>query len=292
MSVAKLAEQYKVPYFHGPTSDKDMANSRFNVHMAPTYEEQHRALARYLVQQFGTNVKYGQIRVNSVFFDAGAAAFADELNKLGVKLEVDRTVQKDERSFSDVITELRVKNVQVVNNFTTPSIWTNMIPQAGGYRPTWTGVSPVAGYLLVSNVLKANNAKALVFHHFNPACNCTAFDKDLDNTLPYTAHIRKFLDIFKQYSPEKSNPDDFDYSAFLSAEALHRLLLKLGPNPTRSGLFQLLKTYKEAPSATFPGCPATARGERRLGHQINIFNLVGGKWKQVKGCADVSTLSK
>ena len=288
VSVAKLAEQYGVPYFHGPTSDKDMAGFKYNIHAAPTYEAQHRHLARYLVARYGKDAKYGMVRVASVFFTAGHDAFVDELRKLGVTLLVDREVQKDERSFSDVLTELQTKGVTVVNNFTTPSIWINMIPQAGTYRPTWTAVSPVAGFNLVANAIPANT-KAVVYQHFNPGCNCTSFESGRDESLPYADHISRFVQIFKKYSPEQSPPiDDFDYGAFISASALHRILLALGPTPTRSKLFEFLETYKEKPAEAYPGCPADfTRGARRGGHSVNILELQGGKWKQLQGCVDV-----
>lgn len=286
VSVAKRAEEYRVPYMHGPTSDKDMGGSRFNIHAAPTYEDQHRYLARYLVGRYGKNVNYGMVRVSSVYFEAGHDAFVSELKKLGVTLKVDVTVQKDEPTFGTIISKLRSENVQVVNNFTTPSIWLRMIPQASGYRPTWTAASPVAGYNLLSNAL-GNGAKAVVMHHFNPACNCNDYTQR-DRSLPYAGHMEKFLDIFRKYSPETDPPvDDFDYGAYLTAEGLHRLLLALGPNPTRSGLFELLKTYKESPKDAYPGCPLFARGDRRMGHSSNIFELSGGKWKQIKSCVDV-----
>lgn len=289
VSVAKRAEEEKVPYLHGPTSDKDLAGFKYDIHWAPTYEAQHRYLARYLVDRFGKTAVYAMVRVASVYFEAGHDAFVDELGKLGVTLAVDREVQKDENSFADVITEMRTHNVTVVNNFTTPLIWTKMIPQAGQtFRPTWTAVSPVAGYNLVAASLKANNAKATVFHHFNPACNCTDFQSDRDPSLPYASHIERFVRIFKKYSPEQSPPiDDFDYGAFVTAAGIHRLLLALGDTPTRSGLFELIKGYREPKQLAYPGCPAMARGPRRLGHSVNIFDLVGGKWKQAQGCVDV-----
>lgn len=290
VSVAKLAEQYGVPYFHGPTSDKDMTGFEYNIHAAPTYEAQHRALARYLVKRYGKDAKYGMVRVNSVFFEAGHDAFVAELAKLGVQLLVDRTVAKDETSFSDVIADLRTKGVTVVNNFTTPNLWIKMIPQASGYRPTWTAVSPIAGFNLVASTLYANNAKAVVYQHFNPGCNCTDFENGRDNSLPYADHINEFVRIFKQYSPELKPPiDDFDYGAYISASALHRILLALGPDPTRSKLFELLKTFREQPNVTYPGCAANfaGRGERRGGHSVNILELQGGKWKQLEGCVDV-----
>ncbi|MFP5225664.1 MAG: ABC transporter substrate-binding protein [Actinomycetota bacterium] len=288
VSVAKLAEQYKIPYLHGPTSDKDLKTHKYNIHAAPTYEAQHRYLARYLVGRYGKDVKYGMVRVASVFFEAGHDAFVDELKKLGVTLAVDREVQKDETSFSAVIQDLRANNVQVVNNFTTPSIWLKMIPQAQGYRPTWTAVSPIAGYNLVANTL-GPSAKAVVFQHFNPGCNCTKFEGGQDPSLPYADHIRRFVQIFKKYSPEqKPEIDDFDYGAFISAEFLHRLLLALGPNPTRSGLFNLVSKYKEDQAEVAPGCAADfTRGGRRGGHNVNVLELSGGKWKQVQSCVDV-----
>lgn len=288
VSVAKLAEQYRVPYLHGPTSDKDLSNSKYNIHAAPTYEAQHRYLARYLVKRYGKDTKFGMVRVASVFFEAGHDAFVDELKKLGVTLAVDREVQKDETSFSAVIQDLRANGVEVVNNFTTPSIWLKMLPQAQGYRPTWTAVSPIAGYNLVANAL-GPSSKAVVFQHFNPGCNCTKFEGGADPNLPYAAHIKRFVQIFKKYSPEqKPEIDDFDYGAYISAQGLHRLLLALGPNPTRSGLFELVKTYKENAAEVAPGCPADyTRGGRRGGHGVNVLELSGGKWKQVQSCVDV-----
>lgn len=286
VSVAKRAEEYKVPYMHGPSSDRDMGNSRFNVFAAPTYEAQHRYLARYLVGRYGKDVNYGMVRVSSVYFDAGHDAFVDELKKLGVTLKVDVTVQKDEPTFGTIISRLRSENVQVVNNFTTPSIWLRMIPQASGYRPIWTAVSPVAGYNLLANAL-GTNARAVVMHHLNPACNCNDYTQR-DRSLPWSGHMERFLDIFRKYSPEQDPPvDDFDYGAYLTAESLHRMLLELGPEPTRSGLFHMFKSYKESLAKTAPGCPAFPRGERRMGHSVNILELSGGKWKQIKSCVDV-----
>lgn len=295
VSVSEWAEKRKVPYFHGPTSDRDLKGRKYNVFSGPTYEAQHRFLARYLVKRFGTKVAYGAIRVNSPYFEAGMDAYKSELKKLGVTLAVDMTVQKDESQFQNVYFEMEDKNVQVINNFTTPNIWIKMLNQKKAtYNPTWTAVSPVAGFNIVAAALK--NAKAVVLSNFNPACECTTYkDEEISQhkDLPWYDDIQEFLRIFKKYSPEQDPPpDDFDYSSYLAAKSTHRLLLKLGPKPTRSGLFDLLDEYKETSTATFPGCPSDfTRNDLRMGAwRINIFDLVSdrGVWKQTASCVDIA----
>lgn len=297
VSVARWAERKKVPYFHGPTSDKDMVGFKYNIHSAPTYEEQHRKLARYLVGRYGKNVDYGMVRVNSPYFTAGHDAYVDELKKLGVSLVVDRTVQKDENQFQDLYFELSSKGnkgapgVDIVNNFTTPNLWLKMIAQKpSNYNPTWTAVSPIAGYNIVSKAL-GQNAKAVVFHHFNPACNCVEYNAGYDGSLPWKKDLDEFMRIFRKYSPEQNPPpDDFDYGAYQAAKALHVILLKLGKNPTRSALFDLLKRHKESQAETTPRCAADfTRGERRGGWRTNIFELKVGKWVQIDNCVDVES---
>lgn len=293
VSVAKWAERKRVPYLHGPTSDKDMKGFKYNIFSGPTYEDQHRLLADYMVKKYGKTKRYGMIRVNSPFFDAGHDAYIDQLKKHGVTLTVDKVVQKDEQQFNDIYFELSKpgSEVDIVNNFTTPNIWIRMLAQKpASYNPLWTAVSPVAGFNLVALALKNSNSRAEVFSSFNPACNCTDYQTDLDRTEKWYPDEQKFLEIFKKYSPEQTpRPDDFDYSAYLAAKGFHRLLLALGKNPTRTGLFTLLKTYKESPAATYPACGADFTREpglRRGAHHVNVFELRAGKWKNVVSCMD------
>lgn len=297
VSVAKWAERKRVPYFHGPTSDRDLGSFHYNIFGGPTYEFQHRLLADYLVKRYGTNVDYGMIRVNSPYFDAGHDAYVDELKKFGITLSADRVVQKDESQFTDVLYDLSTKGskggagVEVVNNFTTPNIWIKMLQQVPAtYKPAWTAVSPVAGFNIVAAALKDANQKAVVFHHFNPSCNCTTYNTDLDESAAWAKDEHEFLRVFKKYSPEQNPPpDDFDYSAFVTARGLYRLLLALGPQPTRSKLWKLIYDYKETDAKAFPGCPADfARqpGSRRGAWDVNILELQVGKWKQIASCVD------
>lgn len=295
VSVAKWAERKRVPYFHGPTSDKDMAGFKYNIHSAMTYEAQHRLLAQYLVKRYGKNVDYGMVRVNSQYFDSGHDAYVDELRKLGVNLVVDKVVQKDEQQFADVFYEFTTKGskgasgVEIINNFTTPNIWIRMVQQKPRtYNPTFTAVSPVAGFNIVAAALSGSGAKAVVLHNFNPACNCVDYKKGRDPSLPWNDDIDEFLTIFKKYSKEQTpEPDDFDYGSYLTAKGIHAFLLKLGPKPTRTGLFNILKTFKEDPTTVAPRCAADyTRGERRGGHSVNIFELTTGKWKQIANCVE------
>lgn len=298
VSVAKWAERKKVPYFHGPTSIKDLGGFTYNVHSGPSYEYQHYLLADYLVDRFGTDVDYGMIRVNSPYFDAGHDAFVSQLKKHGITLSVDRVVQKDERNFSDTMFELSTggskggAGVEVINNFATPNHWITMLKQKPAtYNPWWTAVSPVAGFNILAAALADSNGRAVVFQHFMPACNCTDYQRDLDTSLPWAPDIKRMLAIFKKYSPEQNPPpDDFDYSAYLAAQALQRILLKLGPHPTRTGLWELLPTYKEDAKKVFPACGAdftrSPEGERIGAWSVNIFELKLGKWKQIETCVD------
>lgn len=291
VSVAKWAEDRKVPYLHGPASIKDLKGLTYNAHVGPTYEYQHELLADYLVKRFGKNVTYGMIRINSPYFDAGRDAFARALAKHGISLAVDRVVQKDESQFSDVFFELTNKNVAVVNNFTTPNIWIKMLRQRPpNYNPTWTAVSPVAGFNIVAQAL-SGSGNALVLHHFNPSCNCTDFRADVDASLPWYSDIQKFLEIFRRYSPEQDPPpDDFDYASYLSGKGLHRILLKLGPQPTRTKLWELIRSYAETPAETFPACSGDfTRSPDRIGAwRVNVFQLNVNKWQQVSDCIDRS----
>lgn len=287
VSVAKWAERKRVPYVHGPTSIKDLGGLNYNVHAGPTYEFQHRLLARYLVDRFGKDTIFGSVRVDSPFFEAGVEAFADELGKLGATHAVSLRVQKDENQFQNTYFELQRNNVEVVNNFTTPNIWIKMLPQkAATYNPTWTAVSPVAGFNVVAAALP-QGTNAVVFHHFQPACECQTYkDEEINRNkhLPWFDDIKEFLRVFKTYSPEKDPPpDDFDYASYLSAKSIHRLLLEVGPEPTRTKLWELFSAYKEKPAATFPGCAGDfTRSDDRIGAwRVNIMELQGNKtWKQ------------
>lgn len=289
VSVAKWAEDRRVPYLHGPASIRDLKGLTYNAHVGPTYEYQHELLADYLVKKFGKSTGYGVIRVNSPYFDAGKEAYARALAKHGITLAVDRAVQKDESQFSDVFFELTDKNVGVVNNFTTPNIWIKMLRQRPpNYNPTWTAVSPVAGFNIVAQAL-SGSGNALVLHHFNPACNCTDFRTDVDASLPWFSDIQTFLSVFKRYSPEQDPPpDDFDYASYLSARGLHRILLKLGPQPTRTKLWELIRGYSETPAETFPACPGDfTRSTDRIGAwRVNVLKLNVNKWQQVTDCID------
>lgn len=291
VSVAKWAERRQVPYLHGPTSIRDLGGFQYNVHAGPNYEYQHELLADYLVQRFGTNVKYGMIRVNSPFFEAGHDAYVQALARHGVRLAVDRVVQKDESNFTDLFFELQSQGVAVVNNFTTPNIWIKMLKQKpASYDPWWTVVSPAAGYNIIAQAL--GEGKAVIFHHFNPACECATYQEEeisQHRDLPWYGSIQEFLRIFRTYSPEQDPPpDDIDYASYLGAKSLHRILLALGPNPTRTRLWSLLQTYRETPEQAFPGCPAdfTRNNERMGAWRVNVFELRTGVWKQIATCID------
>lgn len=292
VSVAKWAERKKVPYFHGPTSVKDLAGFRYNVYTGPTYEYQHKLLADYLVGRFGRNVNYGMIRINSPFFEAGHDAYVERLREHGIELKVDKVVEKDESNFTDVFFELQTENVTIVNNFTTPLIWLKMLKQKpASYDPWWTVVSPGAGYNLVAQAL--GSGKAVVFHHFNPACECvTITEEELEQhrDLPWYDEMKRFLEVFRKYSPEQDPPpDDIDFASWLAAKATHRLLEALGPHPTRSKLWALLETWKEDPAETEPGCAGDftrAPGMRMGAWRVNVFELDTGVWTQVETCID------
>ena len=294
VSVAKWAENQRVPYFHGPASVKDLDGLNYNVHVGPTYEYQHRLLAQYLVKRFGADKKYASVRVDSPFFEAGVAAFKDELAKLGAQHVLEMAVQKDESQFASLYFELRNKGAEIINNFTTPNIWIKMLPQKPDvYDPWFTAVSPVAGFNIVAAALPSGT-KAVIFHHFQPACDCTTYKDEEINTkkdqLPWFDDIKEFLRVFKTYSPEQDPaPDDFDYSSYISAKAVHRILLKLGPDPTRTKLWDLLDSYKEKPAKVFPGCAGDfTRSDDRIGAwRVNIMQLTNNlTWRQVDTCVD------
>lgn len=300
VSVAKWAETKKVPYLHGPTSVADMAGLNYNVAVGPGYEYQHRLLARYLVERYGKDKKYGSVRVDSRYFEAGVAAFKDELEKLGAEHVIELKVQKDEKQFYNTYYELEDAGVEILNNFTTPLIWINMSTQAPPtYNPVWTAVSPVAGYNIVSTGLP-RSLDAVIFHSFSPACECTTYvDTGAPGTvtppksLPWYSDIQEFLRIFRKYSPEQDPPpDDFDYASYLAAKGIHRLLLELGPQPTRTKLWDLFDSYKETVKQTFPGCPGDfTRSDDRIGAwRVNILELDTSKaspvWNHVESCVD------
>jgi branched-chain amino acid transport system substrate-binding protein len=291
VSVAKWAEQHRVPYLHGPTSDRDLGGFKYEVELGPNYEYQSRLLADYQYKRFGNKVNYAMLRINSPYFDAAHDAYVSQLKKYGIKLKVDRVVQKDEKQFQDIFYQLSSTHVGVINNFTTPNIWLTMLNQMPpGYNPWWTAISPVAGFNIVAAALSKAHAKAVVFSHFNPACHCTYYNTDLDTSLKWAADEQNFLKIFRKYSPEQNPPpDDFDYSAYLAAKGLQRILLALGPSPTRTALFDLLATYKESAAVTFPACPGdftVQPGSRRGGWKVNVFELDTDKWKQIESCVD------
>jgi len=292
VSVAKWAETKRVPYIHGPSSDKDMAGLHYNVFAGPSYEYQHKLLARYLVKRYGKDQVFGTVHVASPFFESGAKAFADELKKLGAQHAVTIQVQKDESQFSNVFFQLQNAEVDIVNNFTTPNIWIKMLNQKPPtYDPIWTAVSPVAGFNIVSAALAGANADAVVFHNFGPACECQTYTEAIPppKSLPWYDDIQEFLRVFKKYSPEKDPaPDDFDYSSYLAAKGVHRLLLELGKDPTRTKLFELFDSYKEKPADVYPGCAADfTRGSSRVGAwRVNVFDLANGVWKQTESCID------
>jgi len=152
-------------------------------------------------------------------------------------------------------------------------------------------VSPVAGFNIVAQAL-SGTAKAVVFHSFGPACDCATYkDEEISQhkDLAWYDDIQEFLRVFKKYSPQQDPPpDDFDYASFLTARAIHRLLLKVGPEPTRTKLWSLFTTYKESAAKVFPGCPADfTRNALRMGAwDVNVFELKTGVWHQVDSCTD------
>jgi hypothetical protein len=317
VSVAKWAQQNKVPYLHGSTSIADLQGLDYNVHVGPSYEYQHQLLARMLVKNYGKDQVFATVRVNSPYFKAGADAFKAELKKLGVNMSSYReiTVQKDEKTFASTYSKLRSNPpVDIVNNFTTPNIWIPMLKQRPvNYDPLWTAVSPVAGFNIVAQAL-TGSGRAVVLHTFGPACECATYDDaeiSQHKDLPWYGDIENFLKIFKKYSPEQDPPpDDFDYASYLSARAFHRFLLRIGPQPTRSAMWKLFTTLKENPQSetytdgskkvtipVFPSCPGdfTRNAERMGAWRVNVLELkisgTAGVWKQIASCVDGNAIT-
>jgi ABC-type branched-subunit amino acid transport system substrate-binding protein len=295
VSVAKWAEDQKELYFHGSTSDKDLHGFKYSVGTGPAYEFQSKLLADYLVKTVPTSPKpvFGMVRLNSPYFDSGHDAYVAELKKYGYTLADDEVVQKDSSEFTAVLTNMYQKGVTVINNFTTPTIWIKMLNQMQNfptYHPLWTAVSPIAGFNIVAQALAGSHQNSTVFSSFNPACHCTYYNTDLDTSAKWYNDEKEFLRIFKKYSPEQSPPpDDFDYASYLGAKAIHRLLLKIGANPTRTKLWDLLKTYKETAAQAFPSCPGDftrVTDELQGAWGVNVFTLDGQTWKQTHDCID------
>lgn len=297
VAVAKRANQLKLPYLHGPASIKDIGGLDYSMFIGPDYESQHRLLADYVVKnarQISGKDKpvLGMVRVDSPFFDAGRDAFVDQLRKHGMELTVDRRVQKDESQFGTLMAEMRANGVDIINNFTTPTIWLKMLNQTPrGYEPTYVAVSPVAGYNLIADALRGSGAKAYVFHHFNPV-----YDEQ-DTSLAWRPAIQEFIQIFNKYSPEQNPPrDDFDFNAYLAAKTLHRLLLDAGKDLNRTKFWSYLSTLKWKPQdfKTFPVCELDFTRRKHLGaHAVHVFRLGtaadgarAGRWIQVDSCVE------
>ncbi|HVE92730.1 MAG TPA: ABC transporter substrate-binding protein [Actinomycetota bacterium] len=294
VAVGKWAAANKVPYLAGPASVKDIGNIPQVKMVGPDYESQHVLLADYLIknaQQLTGKAKpvFGMLRVNSPFFTAGHDVFVEELRKRGFSLAVDKQVEKDENQFTDVMLEMEQKGVDIINNFTTPNIWIKLLKQNNNpnYKPLFTAVSPAAGYNIIAAALADSNAKAILFHHFNPPYDHT------DRNLPWAGDITEFRRIFDKYSPEKCEandplcPDDFDYSAYLAAKGLERILRQAGRDLTRTKVWTLLDTYKENPAQVGPACALDfTRDKGRGAHAVNVYRLDGAKWKLLAACID------
>jgi ABC-type branched-subunit amino acid transport system substrate-binding protein len=308
VAVAKWARDNKRPYLMGPASIRDISQYTPYAKMTgPDYEYQHQLLADVLVKEYGKDANYGMIRVASQFFDEAQKAYVAALRKHGIELVVDERVQKDENNFTTLCSKLRTKNAQVVNNFTTPIIWLKMMeqcPSSPEFNPTWTAVSPAAGFNLVAEILTKHSqtggqqGKALVFHHFNPAYPASKTDEfpEVLARYPYQAEIRKFQEIFAQCEicrseseSGKAPRDDIDWSAYLAAKSLHRLLETAGKDLTRTKLWTMLDSYKETPERAAPGCPADfTRAAHRGAWYVNIFKLGTRQWENVSTCIDRS----
>jgi ABC-type branched-subunit amino acid transport system substrate-binding protein len=297
VAVAKWAADNKVPYLMGPASVKDVAQyTPYAKMVGPDYEFQHELLADYLVGEFGKDVNYGMIRVASPFFDAAHDAYVAQLRTHGIELVVDEVVQKDENLFTGICNKLFTENVKVVNNFTTPVHWLKMLNQCPEtYKPTWTAVSPAAGFNLVAEILTGEDAgDALVFHHFNPAYPATR--TDFGGTLDaysYKDDILRFQEVFatcgvcaSEGSQNGKTPrDDIDWSAYLASKGIHRLLEAAGRDITRTKLWTMLRSYQEAPAQAAPSCPADfTRGADRGAWYVNVFKLGTRQWDNVSLC--------
>jgi ABC-type branched-subunit amino acid transport system substrate-binding protein len=303
VAVAKWAARNKVPYLMGPASVKDTGQYvPYAKMIGPDYEYQSELLADYLFKQFGKDVNYAMVRMDSPFFQAAHDAFVNRLKTHGIALKVDEKVQKDESTFTGLMARLSAADVKVVNNFTTPVHWLKMMKQRPAtYQPTWTAISPAAGFNLVAEILtgegdQAQAGNALVFHHFNPAYPATRTDNvdDVINQYPYAAEIRKFQEIFNKYATqeEKAPRDDIDWSAYLASKNLHRILLKVGKDLTRTKLWQFLDTYKETAQEAAPGCPADFTRKPHEGAWfVNVFKLGTRQWENVKTCVDATGLA-
>ena len=277
-------------------SSKDLAGIPQVKMVGPDYESQHVLLADYLVknarQLTGKDKPvFGMIRVNSPFFKNGRDVFAEELKKRGFELAVDKVVQKDENQFTDIMLEMQRNNVDIINNFTTPNIWIKLLRQNNnpGYQPLFTAVSPAAGYNIIAAALADARAKAVLFHHLNPPYDHT------DSSLAWADDIREFRRIFDRYSPERCAnndplcPDDFDYSAYLAAKGLQRMLTAAGKDLTRTKFWTMLDSYKENAAEVGPACRLDfTRTAGRGAHYVNVYRLEGAKWKAQSLCIDRS----
>ncbi len=294
-SVARWAEDRQVPYLHGSAAAADTASLEWSAMLGPSDEEQLSALAHMLVDNAGNltggvEPVFGMVRIDSPSYTAGRDTFETSLGSRGYALRVDRAVQKDENQFSDVWSELRLAGVNVVVLFLNPNLSIRLMAQAPlGYAPALAGVAPEMGWDKVA-VASANwPAPFIALHDASPVF---VDPRNGDpNDVPWGDEIAEFLEIFREYSPEQQpGPNDFDWSFYLRAKQLHRILLALDGDLTPSNVRDVLSTYQETPEDAFPSCTLDFGAGDGIGSRSwHLFSQSGNRWHQAAFCADKDT---
>lgn len=273
-AVADWAQQNQVPYVHGPASVGTIGSNPYQFFLAPDYEYQHRLLADYVVKVLGAR-KVAQVRVDSPHFAQGAAAFRQRLAQHGVSLMADVTVAQGQTSFSGLAGQLQ--GAEVVNNFTNPVTWINMLGQLQFLepRPTWVAVSPVAGQNLLVQAFGAlvPEGGIQVFYH------APVFP---------SAQTRTFEAAFDKYWGQ-GEPDDIDWLSWVLNHQLAQLLQAAGRDLTRSKLVATIEDTIQTAQQAAPACPLDFPRDpehRRGAWSVNVFRSQPGKWTQAATCAE------
>lgn len=286
-SARRWADGHNVPYLSTVHADGwQAAESGCCASLSVSDEMMMRELWTALSDDEGVNgipPTAGIVSVNGVEYEAGRQAFADAA---GEALVVDRTAQADERGFSDIWSELRSKDVEVVNAFFTPSMLLSFLPQRpAGYDPQIVAPGLSWGRDVIAR--SSYDIQLLVLSDAAPAWRSPW------NEGPETAWDDAITDqhrIFQTYS-EEQNPgiDDSDWIAYIRAQQIARILDSLDGVFDATSVRHALGSYSEDAATASPSCALALSHAGGGADSFQALQMAGGWLTQSATCdLDVS----
>jgi hypothetical protein len=147
-------------------------------------------------------------------------------------------------------------------------------------HPMWANIAPETGNDVSARLIAPD--KAVVLHEPSPA-----YDEH-DDTLPWAAEIRRFIEIFDRYSAQEARAprDDVDWTNYLRAKQIHRLLSALNGDMSRAHILDALTTWSDPSDDAYPSCAVDLN--TNTSRRWHVFASPGPSWRQAAFCVGAS----